>query len=102
MYEVSKSLYVWIENWLVHSDTKCLKPLDWLMPGASEESCIESQNVDTDQNDSTGKPLTSSHERLFEADRDYVGHETIVQDMCSYLRKKGKHNPEEYLSLPVR
>lgn len=41
-------------------------------------------------------------ERLFEADRDYVGHETIVQDMCSYLRKKGKHNPEEFLSLPVR
>jgi len=75
---------------------------DWLMPGVSEEDCIETQNEDTDQNDSSGKPLTSSHERLFEADRDYVGHETIVQDMCSYLRKKGKHNPEEYLSLPVR
>jgi len=61
------------------------------------------QNEETDQNDSTqGKQLTSSQERLFEADRDYIGHETIVQDMCSYLRKKGKHNPEEFLSLPVR
>ena len=73
------------------------------MPGVSEEDCIETQNEDTDQNnDSSGKPLTSSHEKLLEADRDYVGHETIVQDMCSYLRKKGKHNPEEFLSLPVR
>jgi len=62
-----------------------------------------SQNEETEQNDSsTRKQLTSSEERLFEADRDYIGHETIVQDMCSYLRKKGKHNPEEFLSLPVR
>ena len=46
--------------------------------------------------------LTASSERLLEADRDYVAHETIVQDMCSYLRNKGIHSPEELLSLPVR
>ena len=47
-------------------------------------------------------PLSSSQERLFEADRDYIAHDTIVLDMCTYLRKKGINSPEEYLSLPVR
>ena len=46
--------------------------------------------------------LTASQERLFEADRDYIAHDTVVQDMCAYLRKKGINNPEEMLSLPVR
>ena len=76
------------------------KPLD-MMPEVKEK-CVGTQDVDTDKNDSTGSPLNSSHERLFEADRDFICHETIIQDMCSYLRKKGKHNPEEFLSLPVR
>ena len=48
------------------------------------------------------RQLTSNNERLFEADRDYIAHDTIVQDMSSYLRQKGIHNPEELLSLPVR
>ena len=67
---------------------------------AASEAAAENE----DRNDpiGAGTHLTSSQERLFEADRDYIGHETIVQDMCSYLRKKGKHNPEEFLSLPVR
>ena len=47
-------------------------------------------------------PLSASQERLFEADRDYIAHDTVVQDMCAYLRKKGVNNPEEMLSLPVR
>ena len=46
--------------------------------------------------------LTASQERLFEADRDYIAHDTVVQDMCAYLKKKGINNPEEMLSLPVR
>lgn len=50
----------------------------------------------------TEQHLTSSQERLFEADRDFIAHETVVQDMCTYLRRKGIHNPEELLSLPVR
>lgn len=58
----------------------------------------ESSNIDT----AAEQHLTSSQERLFEADRDFIAHETVVQDMCTYLRRKGIHNPEELLSLPVR
>ena len=58
--------------------------------------------VGLSQQTTTSLPLSASQERLFEADRDYIAHDTVVQDMCAYLRKKGVNNPEEMLSLPVR
>ena len=62
---------------------------------------LEIQEENEDEEESV-LHLTASQERLFEADRDYIAHDTVVQDMCAYLRKKGINNPEEMLSLPVR
>ena len=84
------------------AEIKALQVKKELMLKANVASEAAAENEDRNDPIGAGTHLTSSQERLFEADRDYIGHETIVQDMCSYLRKKGKHNPEEFLSLPVR
>ena len=69
----------------------------------NETGLDETEAVDNVEDvDEEPKYLTSSQERLFEADRDYVAHETIVQDMWSYLKRKGIKSPEDFLSLPIR
>lgn len=68
----------------------------------SVELEIQEENEDEEHEKQSVLHLSASQERLFEADRDYIAHDTVVQDMCAYLRKKGINNPEEMLSLPVR
>ena len=68
----------------------------------SVELEIQEENEDEEHEKQSVLLLSASQERLFEADRDYIAHDTVVQDMCAYLRKKGINNPEEMLSLPVR
>lgn len=71
--------------------------------GQEEASFHLGEDKETPKKSTTQEEeLTASEERLWEAERDYKAHSTVVYDMKCYLRKKGVQHPEDYLSLPLR